>query len=74
MGKCIAAGLGIGLPLLLLAPLGLATQVNLPGASQWQESISRQLAEANTELQKRVGLYNPITRSWHGWWRTSTRC
>ena len=59
IGKCIAAGVGLGLPLLLLAPLGLAGQVNLPGVSQWQAQIEPQIRELNTRLQQEAGLFNP---------------
>ena len=59
IGKCIAAGVGLGLPLLLLAPLGLAGQVNLPGVSQWQAQIEPQIRELNTRLQQEAGVFNP---------------
>lgn len=59
IGKCIAAGVGLGLPLLLLAPLGLAGQVNLPGVSQWQAQIEPQIRELNTRLQQEAGIFNP---------------
>ncbi len=59
IGKCVAAGVGLGLPLLLLAPLGLAGQVNLPGVSQWQAQIEPQIRDLNTRLQQEAGIFNP---------------
>ena len=62
-GKCIATGMGVGfgLPLVLLAPLGLASQVSLPGVTQWQEQINGQIAEMNARIADEtagLGLYN----------------
>ncbi|MFR9821097.1 YPDG domain-containing protein [Corynebacterium striatum] len=63
--RCAPAAAGIGLPLLLLLPIGLASQMNIPGLSPMVEQVSaeinglnRQLAQKNIELQKQLGIYN----------------
>lgn len=58
-GKCIASGVGFGLPLLALIPLGIATQTAIPGLSDIAEQVSRQLELANTQLQQQLGILNP---------------
>ena len=58
-GKCIATGVGFGLPLLALIPLGIATQTAIPGLSDIAEQVSRQLELANTQLQQQLGILNP---------------
>ncbi|MDY3126509.1 MAG: hypothetical protein SOW59_00045 [Corynebacterium sp.] len=42
------------LPLFLLIPLGLATQVKIPGLAGFQE----QIAVANSQIQQRFGVYD----------------
>ncbi|MFR9848991.1 YPDG domain-containing protein [Corynebacterium striatum] len=63
--RCAPAAAGIGLPLLLLLPIGLASQMHIPGLSPMVEQVSaringinRQLAQKNIELQKQLGIYN----------------
>ena len=58
-GKCIATLAGLGLPLLALIPIGLATQVAIPGVSEFVRPINEQFQAANTELQKQLGIFNP---------------
>ncbi|QCB27509.1 hypothetical protein [Corynebacterium endometrii] len=62
--KCIPTGLAVGLPLLLLIPLGLANQMNIPGLEQLQAQVGReinkvnnQLRDLNTQAQKRLGIW-----------------
>lgn len=57
--KCLATSLGFGLPLLALIPVGLATQVELPGLSNLVGDVNAQLQNANTQLQQQIGLFNP---------------
>lgn len=57
--QCLAAGLTVGLPLLLLIPVGLATELNIPGLSPIIDEIERQAAQVNAQLQQQAGIYNP---------------
>ena len=63
--RCAPAAAGLGLPLLFLLPIGLASQMNIPGFSPLVKQVSaqidginRQLAQQNTALQKQLGIYN----------------
>ena len=58
-GKCVATSLGFGLPLLALIPLGLATQMEIPGLSTVVADANAQLQAANTQIQQQLGLFNP---------------
>ncbi|AIT62342.1 Rib/alpha-like domain-containing protein [Corynebacterium doosanense] len=53
--QCLAAGL----PLLLLIPVGLATELNISGLSPIIDEIERQAAQVNAQLQQQAGIYNP---------------
>ena len=57
--KCLATSLGFGLPLLALIPVGLATQVELPGLSNMVGDVNAQLQTVNTQIQEQLGLFNP---------------
>ncbi|MGX0629430.1 Rib/alpha-like repeat cell surface protein/thrombospondin type 3 repeat protein/putative Ig domain-containing protein [Corynebacterium afermentans] len=57
--KCLATSLGFGLPLLALIPVGLATQMEIPGLSNMVGDVNAQLQNANTQLQQQIGLFNP---------------
>ena len=57
--RCLAAGVGFGVPLLALIPLGIATQTAIPGLSDVADQIARQLEDANTQLQQQLGILNP---------------
>lgn len=57
--KCLATSLGFGVPLLALIPVGLATQVELPGLSSMIGDVNAQLQAANTQIQEQLGLFNP---------------
>lgn len=52
--RCLPAALLAGAPLLLLLPLGVVSQLDLPIARQF----NAQLAAANTEIQKSLGIFN----------------
>jgi len=58
-GKCVATSLGFGLPLLALIPLGLATQMEIPGLTNVVADANAQLQAANTRIQQQLGLFNP---------------
>ena len=58
-GKCIATALGFGLPLLALIPIGLATQLEIPGLTPVVQQFSAQLEMANTRIQQQLGVFNP---------------
>lgn len=58
-GKCEIALVGLGLPLLALIPLGLASQVALGGAAQFADQIGAQIQNVNSELQRQAGIMNP---------------
>lgn len=57
--RCLSAGLSVGLPLLFLIPVGLATELNIPGLSPIIDEIERQAAQLNTQFQQQAGIYNP---------------
>ena len=56
--RCINTGLGIGIPLLFLIPVGLASQMNIPGLSEFVAPINKQIQDLNTRLQQQAGLFN----------------
>lgn len=58
-GKCAATAVGFGLPLLALIPLGLATQMEIPGLSDFVAQANSQVQAANTQIQQQLGLFNP---------------
>ncbi|WKD60040.1 YPDG domain-containing protein [Corynebacterium caspium] len=62
--KCIQTSLGIGLPLLFLAPLGLAAQVHIPGVSDVQFKIQTQIGQLNEQFQRDLGIFNPQLAKW----------
>lgn len=51
-GKCVATSLGFGLPLLALIPLGLASQMEIPGLSVVVGQANAQLQAANTQIHQ----------------------
>lgn len=59
--RCTAAIATVGIPLLALSPLALATQVNIPGLSPMIASAQAQLQNFNTNLQQQSGIYDPNT-------------
>ena len=68
--RCAPAAAGVGIPLLFLLPIGLASQMNIPGFSPLVKQVSaqidginRQLGAQNAALQKQLGIYNgPLAR------------
>lgn len=57
--KCIVTSVGFGLPLLALIPIGLATQMAIPGLSDVVAQANAQIQSANTQLQQQLGVFNP---------------
>ena len=57
--RCIATSVGFGLPLLALIPVGLATQLEIPGLTDVVEQANAQLQAANTQIQQQLGVFNP---------------
>lgn len=57
--RCIGTGLAVGLPLLLLIPAGLASQLGLAGSSALAAPINSAIQDANTEIQRQIGLLDP---------------
>ncbi|MCQ4614365.1 Rib/alpha-like domain-containing protein [Corynebacterium pseudogenitalium] len=58
-GRCAASAVGFGLPLIALLPLGLASQIQIPGLSDFAAQASAQLQAANTHIQQQAGIFNP---------------
>ncbi|WCZ39705.1 hypothetical protein [Corynebacterium jeddahense] len=56
--RCIATSVGFGLPLLLLIPIGLATQTAIPGLTPIVEQYSEQIRLANARIQQQMGIFN----------------
>lgn len=52
---CVAVGSAIGIPLVLLAPLALAGDLNIPGVG----NVSGNIERLNTNMQKQLGVHNP---------------
>ena len=57
--KCVATSVGFGLPLIALLPIGLATQLEIPGLSDFAAQANAQIQNANTQLQQQLGIFNP---------------
>ena len=58
-GKCVATSVGFGLPLIALLPIGLATQIQIPGLTEFAAQANAQIQAANTRLQQQLGVFNP---------------
>ncbi|MFH6890049.1 hypothetical protein [Corynebacterium aurimucosum] len=50
--------MGVGIPLLFLIPVGLASQMNIPGLKDFVAPINKQIRDLNTQLQKQAGVFN----------------
>lgn len=57
--RCVQAAATVGIPLLALLPIGLATQVNIPGLSPLVADAQAQLQSFNTNLQQQSGFHDP---------------
>ena len=59
VGKCVATSLGFGLPLIALLPIGLATQMDIPGVTPIANEVSSRIEQANSQIQQQLGIFNP---------------
>lgn len=57
-GKCIAAIAGALSPLLLLIPIGILSQVQIPGLEAVSGQINNAIREANDYIQRGLGIYD----------------
>lgn len=56
--RCIAGLAGVGIPLLLLIPLGVATQVAIPGLEGFRSQAGKAIEQVNTQIQQQLGIFN----------------
>ena len=57
-GKCIAGIVGLTAPLLLAIPLGILSQVQIPGLEGVSAHINGAIQDANNRIQQGLGIYN----------------
>ena len=57
-GKCIAGIVGLTAPLLLAIPLGILSQVQIPGLEGVSAQINAAVRDANDRIQRGLGIYN----------------
>lgn len=57
-GKCIAGIVGLTAPLLLAIPVGILSQVQIPGLEGLSAQINAAIQDANTQIQKGLGIYD----------------
>ncbi|MEX3505643.1 hypothetical protein [Corynebacterium sp. LK2510] len=48
--SCIALGWAVAIPALLLVPVVLATEINIPGLTPFVKDVNTQIAEVNAQL------------------------
>ncbi|MDY3127773.1 MAG: YPDG domain-containing protein [Corynebacterium sp.] len=58
-GRCVATVSAVAIPLVLLAPLAMANQMNIPGLSPLTQRVQQALKESNTQLQRALSVHNP---------------
>ena len=56
--KCIASLVGLASPLLLLIPLGVLSQVNIPGLEGVRGQLNAAIQDANDRIQQGLGIYD----------------
>ena len=56
--KCIASLVGLASPLLLLIPLGILSQVHIPGLEGVRGQLNAAIKEANDRIQQGLGIYD----------------
>ncbi len=59
IAKCAATAIGFSLPLVAPIPLGLASELQIPGLTGVAAQLDAQIQAANTQLQQQAGLFNP---------------
>lgn len=57
-GKCIGALAGALSPLLLLIPIGILSQVQIPGLEGLSAQVNAAIKEANNYVQRGLGIYD----------------
>ena len=57
-GKCIASLVGLSAPLLLAIPVGILSQVQIPGLEGVSAQINGAIQDANNRIQQGLGIYN----------------
>ena len=57
-GKCIASLVGLSAPLLLAIPVGILSQVQIPGLEGVSAQINGAIQDANHRIQQGLGIYN----------------
>ena len=57
-GKCIAGIVGLTAPLLLAIPVGILSQVQIPGLEGLSAQINDAIRQANDQIQKGLGIYD----------------
>ena len=57
-GKCIASLVGLSAPLLLAIPLGILSQVQIPGLEGLSAQVNNAIREANDQIQRGLGIYD----------------
>ena len=57
-GKCIAGIVGLTAPLLLAIPLGILSQVQIPGLEGVSAQINGAIQDANNRIQQGLGIYD----------------
>ena len=56
--KCIAGLVGMASPLLLLIPLGILSQVRVPGLENLSAQVNAAIKRANDDIQRGLGIYD----------------
>ena len=57
-GKCIAGIVGLTAPLLLAIPLGILSQVQIPGLEGVSAQVNAAIRQANDQIQRGLGIYD----------------
>ncbi|MEX3505644.1 Rib/alpha-like domain-containing protein [Corynebacterium sp. LK2510] len=56
---CVAVASAVGIPMLLLVPFALATDLEIPGMAPLARDVGARIASANSEIQKTMGIHDP---------------
>lgn len=59
--QCAAAVATVGIPLLLLPPLALSSQLGFVGLSEITAGLEAQVQDFNTQIQQGTGIFDPET-------------
>ncbi|WP_168167530.1 hypothetical protein, partial [Corynebacterium sp. HMSC034B08] len=57
-GKCIASIIGLSAPLLLAIPLGILSQVRIPGLEGLSAQVNDAIRQANDQIQRGLGIHD----------------